>query len=100
MNQATQVLETRIQRKSGSSEIGKRLVNDVIKPDLASTVLILSNIPSEQEGYSNVFRGIMQTLRNSTHHSFASSFSRENAFAVCGYIDQLLKLIDKAAVKS
>lgn len=98
INQATQILETRIQSKSGSKKIGKQLVNDVIKPDFKSTVLIMSKNPGEHEGYSFIFRGVMQTLRNSTHHSLSENYTREDAFAICGYIDQLLTIIERSSI--
>jgi len=97
VNQATQILEDRIKQKSRSSKSGKQLINEVIKPDLGATVLILSNDSNEQEGYSNILRGLMQTFRNSTHHGFSSPVSREDAFAICGFIDQLLRIVDHAS---
>jgi len=100
VNQATQVLEARIQQKSGSTKSGKQLVNEVVKPDITSSILILSNNANEQEGYSNILRGLMQTLRNSSHHSLSTSYTREDAFAVCGFIDQLLRVIDRSSKKS
>ena len=76
VNQATQVLENRIRQKSGSTKSGKQLINEAIKPDLASSILILSNEPNEHEGYTHILRGMMQTVRNSSHHGLASGFSR------------------------
>ena len=70
-----------------------------MKSDLAGTILILSTNPNEQEGYSNILRGLMQTLRNSSHHSLSQNYTREDAFAVCGFIDQLLRVIDRSSVK-
>lgn len=99
VNQATQILEDRIKIKSGSSKSGKQLINEAIKSDLGSTILVVSDNANEQEGYSSVFRGIMQTLRNDTHHSLATNYTREDAFAVCGFIDQLLRVIDKARLR-
>ena len=99
VNQATQILEDRIKRKSGSEKSGKSLIGDVIKPDLASSILILSNNGNEQEGYASILRGLMQTMRNSSHHSFSKTYTREDAFAVCGFVDQLLRIIDQATLK-
>lgn len=83
INQATLVLEDRIKKKSGSDKSGKLLINQVVKPDLATTTLILSSNANEQEGYANILRGVMQTLRNDTHHMARTIYSREDAFAVC-----------------
>ena len=100
VNQATQVLESRIKTKSGSDKSGKPLIGETIKSDLSSTVLILSNNPNEQEGYGSILRGLMQTMRNSSHHSFSKNYTREDAFAVCGFVDQLLRVIDRSTVNT
>ena len=100
VNQATQVLENRIRQKSGSTKSGKQLINEAIKPDLTSSILILSNEPNEHEGYTHILRGMMQTVRNSSHHGLATGFSREDSFAICGFIDQLLRIVDRATVKT
>ncbi len=101
INQATLVLEDRIRRRTNSdrSVFGAGLVNATINPDPSSSRIIFSDIKSEQEGYANIIRGIMQALRNETHHTVVDSFSREDALNVCGFIDRILRLIDKASIK-
>jgi uncharacterized protein (TIGR02391 family) len=101
VNQATQVLEMRIRRKASLSntDIGADLVNKAINPEPAKSIIQISDIKSEQEGFANICRGIMQALRNETHHR-AAEFTREDAFAVCGFIDRLLRIVDRASVKS
>ena len=48
VNQATQVLESRIKQKSGSSKTGKQLINEVMRPDIASTCLLYTS-PSPRD---------------------------------------------------
>lgn len=100
VNQATQVLEMRVRRKAGlsNSDIGADLINKAINPDPTKTIIQISDIKSEQEGFANICRGVMQALRNETHHR-ASEFTREDSFAVCGFIDRLIRIIDQASTR-
>lgn len=102
INQATQILEDRIRRKSGTDAklTGVQLVNELIKSDPAKSTLILSDDKDEQEGLANVMRGIMQSFRNPTHHVITDKFTREDALKVCAFIDSLLKIIDAATVRA
>jgi uncharacterized protein (TIGR02391 family) len=101
INQATLVLEDRIRKRTGldKSLFGQGLINATIKPDPSNSKIVFSNVASEQEGYANIVRGIMQALRNETHHNIVDNFSREDALSVCGFIDRILRLIDAALVK-
>lgn len=101
INQATQILEDRIRKKSGVDVkfSGTQLVNEVLKTDIAKTIIILSDDKDEHEGLCHVARGIMQAFRNPTHHIIADKFSREDALKVCAFIDNLLRIIDGATVQ-
>lgn len=100
INQATLVLEDRIRKKSrdDSGRPGLQLVNHVISGDPTKTILKLSDEADEQRGYADICRGIMAAFRNPTHHHVSDKFSREDALKVCAFIDDLLKVIDGAAV--
>ena len=99
LNQATQVLEDRIRNKSGvTDKIGADLVNATMKVNVEETILKLSERPNEHEGYIHICRGIMMAVRNTSHHHFTYT-TKEDAFAFCGFVDQLLRLIDQAEVK-
>lgn len=101
INQATQVLEDRIRKKAGGGKLtGVQLVNEFIKANPAQSKIMISDDHDAQEGFANICRGVMQALRNETHHHLVDSFSREEAFHICGFIDRLLKLIDVAKVRS
>lgn len=101
INQATLVLEDRIRRKSGAERnlVGRSLVNEVIKSRPAESTIVFSDDQGEQEGYANIIRGIMQALRNETHHHIVDKFTREDALSICGFIDHILRLLDEATVR-
>lgn len=94
---ATTVLEDRIRKRVGGSQLtGTQLVNSFIKGDPENSPIVFSTDKSEQEGYSNLVRGIFLALRNGTHHQVSDDFSREDAFAACAFIDRLLRKLDAA----
>ncbi len=99
VNQATQVLEDRIRKKSGSasSMTGAKLANEVIKRNPLESVLILSNDDGEQQGYSDIIRGIMAAHRNPSHH-FIYNMDQLDAARICAYIDVLLEVLDSSKV--
>jgi hypothetical protein len=102
INQATQVLEDRIRRKSKykDQQTGVQLANTVLQTDLSKTVLILSQDKDEHEGYCHTVRGIMFAYRNPTHHQISNKYSREQALIVCSFIDLLLQVIDQSTVRT
>lgn len=100
INQATLVLEDRLRNRAGldRSQYGAGLVNAVVKSDPSDSVIVFSTVRAEQEGYANILRGLMQALRNETHHTVGDSFSREDALSICGFIDRILRLIDQSVI--
>lgn len=99
INQATQILEDRIKIKSGLQEsnlIGIPLVSKAIHSKLEETILKFSDKADIQEGYSNLFKGIIAIYRNPTHHSLAFECDREYALKVCAHIDELLKVLENS----
>lgn len=101
INQATLVLEDRIRTRAGldRSLVGSNLVNAAIKAEPTDSLIVFSEMRSEQEGYANIIRGLMQALRNETHHTLVDTFSREDALSVCGFIDRILRLIEQSVVR-
>ena len=100
INQATLVLEDTIRQKSGiTGKEGVKLVNEAIKDDASSSVLVIDGEPEEQQGLAHICRGIMASFRNLTHHKLVDKFSREDALKFCGFIDILLKIIEASTVK-
>ncbi len=101
VNQATLVLEDRIRKKVGGSDFsGTQLSNNFIKSDPIKSPIVFSSDAGEQEGYSNLFRGVFLALRNGTHHQISDDFSREDAFVICGFIDRLLRMLEAASFRA
>lgn len=101
INQATQILEDRIKKKANLSNtklIGIPLVSKAIHAKAENTILKFSDNADIQEGFSNLFKGIISIYRNPTHHTLAFKCDREYALKFCAYIDELLKQVDKAEV--
>jgi len=98
VNQATQVLESRIRKTTGaaSSQTGTQLVNTYFQTDVSKTPFILSDDPDEHEGFCHVLRGVMLAYRNPSHHSTTTKYTREDALIVCSFIDILLRTTEKA----
>jgi uncharacterized protein (TIGR02391 family) len=98
INQATQVLEERIRKKSIPEErlVGENLVGYACNADLAKTVLKMSNNSDEQRGFTTILRGIVPAFRNPTHHHVTNTFTREEALRVCSFIDVLLRVVDNS----
>lgn len=101
INQATLVLEDRIRNRAGLDRtlVGPNLVNAAIKAEPTESLIVFSDIRSEQEGYANIIRGLMQALRNETHHTLVDTFSREDALSICGFIDRILRLIEQSVIR-
>lgn len=98
INQATQILEDRIRKKSENTEglTGTSLVNKVLNADLSKSILITSDVKEEHEGIGHICRGIMLSYRNPTHHHLTNNISRAEALRITGFIDILLKVIDES----
>jgi uncharacterized protein (TIGR02391 family) len=100
INQATQILEDRIRKKAAPSKklTGESLVGFAFNEDLLKTVLrVESGDPDDQRGFTQILRGIVPAFRNKTHHHITDSLSREEAMRVVGFIDVLLRVVDKSA---
>jgi len=100
VNQATEVLEKRMSLKAGdkSGLTGTQLANAYVKAKPDESKLVFSGDSSEQEGFSHVLRGVMFAFRNTTHHSPSDTWTREDAYKVCAFVDYLLKRLEGARV--
>jgi hypothetical protein len=100
INQATLVLEDRIRNKADTDEslTGAALVNHVLNSDLSRAILKLSDDEGEHRGFCDICRGLMAAFRNPTHHKISERFSREEALKVCAFIDNILRVVDRAEV--
>ncbi|MFA5831131.1 MAG: TIGR02391 family protein [Candidatus Paceibacterota bacterium] len=97
VNQATLVLEDRIRLKVQPTERveGIKLINHSFSGDLSKTRLQISTNPDEQDGFTNILRGVVLAFRNPTHHQ-VTKFSQEQALKVCGLVDVLLRVVDSS----
>ncbi len=98
VSQATLVLEDTIRKKvSDEGKLsGTGLASKYIKSDPARSPIVISTDNSEQEGFSNMVKGVMLVFRNETHHQISDNFTREEALQVCGFIDNLISIIDRS----
>lgn len=96
INQATLVLEDRVRTKAQPPNrmTGIPLINYAFNGDISRTLLKVSNNPDEQEGYTNLLKGMIQAYRNLTHHHVIDTFTKEDALRVCSMIDVLLRVVD------
>jgi hypothetical protein len=100
INQATQVLEDRVRKKVPSlgEMTGMALVSKAINPEPSKAMIVFSDKPSEQEGYANLFKGLMGTFRNTSHHKFLETVTREQALQICAFIDNMLAALESAQI--
>jgi len=95
-NQATLILEARIRQKAQppTQMSGADLVGYAFNEEISRTRLqVASGDSGDQRGFTQILRGIVPTFRNPTHHHVMSSFAREDAMRVCGFIDVLLRVV-------
>lgn len=95
IREATTILESRIRKRVNFElkEEGEALVTKVLHHDKG--VLKLDVHPSEAEGYYFLFRGVMQSFRNQTHHKIIDEFTEDDTIKVIALIDILLELLTK-----
>jgi uncharacterized protein (TIGR02391 family) len=100
INQATQVLEERLRQKipEFASDVGIVLVGKAINGELTKTRIRFSDNSSEQEGYANIFRGLIGAFRNPSHHRFLENVTREQALQICAFIDNMLAALETAEI--
>jgi uncharacterized protein (TIGR02391 family) len=99
INQATQILEDRIRIKAAPPKkmTGESLVGFAFNEDLAKTILrVDSGEADDQRGFTQILRGVVPAFRNKTHHHITDGFSQEDAMRVVGFVDFLLRVVDKS----
>lgn len=96
IREATTILENRIRTQADPNlkEIGVKLVDKTLNPK--SGLLILEGEPNEQEGFYQLYRGVMLSFRDETHHKIVERFTREDALKTLAFIDILLETLDKS----
>ncbi len=51
---------------------------------------------NEQEGFYQIYRGVMLSLGDETHHKMIDRFTREDAIKTLAFIDLLLETLTKS----
>lgn len=107
VREATVVLEERIRKRagepvdhSGKPLIGMNLVSKAINSEISRTIIKLSDVASEHEGFALICRGLTLSFRNATHHKLSEDYSREDALKVCAFIDNILATLETAVIHS
>jgi hypothetical protein len=102
INQATQVLEERLRVKLPdlTDSHGMALIGQAMHKEPKNSRIIFSDVGSEQEGYTALFRGVVGAFRNKSHHRFMAHVSREQALQICAFIDNLLAALEAAEIIS
>ncbi len=96
IREATTILENRIRTLSDPKlrEVGVKLVDRVLSP--TTGLLTLDGEPNEQEGFYQLYRGVMLSFRDETHHRIVDRFTREDAIKTLAFIDILLETLKKS----
>lgn len=94
------LLEDAIRAKVGVGPdySGKKLIDYVFNP--TSGKLTLGETESERESFYLIFRGSLGLLRNPPSHRLTKDESNIEAFEIICMVDLLLRLVDKAALRS
>jgi hypothetical protein len=98
LREATVVLEDRIRTLSGIQERlnPAPLISRALAPDPSRAILVVSQEPSEQQGFHNVCLGLVLTFRDPAHHALDDTTTREDALKFIGFIDVLLGMLGAA----
>lgn len=96
VREACVILEHRIRTMTGadSSVLGVNLMSQAFRRD--SGAVILADDSAEQEGAHQLYRGIVGFLKNPTSHRLITSYSKNRALEVIGFVDFLLDILQEA----
>lgn len=101
INQATQVLEERIRTfvPDQAGMTGLPLIMKAMNAEVSKSKLAFSDVAGEQEGYVNLFKGLIGAFRNQSHHRFLENVTREQALQICAFIDNMLAVLASAKIE-
>ncbi len=94
------VLEDRIRAKIGvdPNYSGRRLIDHAFNPNTGK--LTLGETQSEREAFYFIFQGALGFLRNPPSHRLTEDESNVEAFEIICMVDLLLRLVDRARLRS
>lgn len=101
VREAMTVLENRLRSRTGLDKGQERsrvgLVAKALHPD--SGMLRVSVERDEQQGVHDFCKGLIEMYGNPIHHSLRDDVTLEQAVWVCGAVNLMLALLDKATVR-
>ena len=94
------ILEDRIRAKIGvdPSYSGRKLIDYAFNPKTGK--LALGETKSEREAFYFIFQGALGFLRNPPSHRLTENESNIEAFEIICMVDLLLRIVDKAKLRS
>jgi Protein of unknown function (Hypoth_ymh) len=97
ISEATRILEDRLRSLSGAPPtcIGGELAAFAFAARPAAR-LVVSEIPTEQEGAHLLYRGVFGFVRNSAHHRLLGDLQPERVLQVVGTADYLISVAEAA----
>jgi len=94
------ILEDRIRAKIGAdpSYSGRKLIDEAFNPKTGK--LTLGETASEREAFYFIFQGALGFLRNPPSHRLTEEENNTETFEIICMVDLLLKIVDKAKLRS
>jgi len=98
IREATVVLDDRLRKVSGITEKinPAPLVSKVLNPDPSKAILVVSDEPSEQQGFHNMCLGLILAFRDPAHHTLNDNITQQDALKLLAFVDVLLTTIASA----
>jgi uncharacterized protein (TIGR02391 family) len=85
--------EVRVRISATPSDLGVSLISKAMNPN--SPILILSNVPSEQEALHALFRGAIGSFKNPLSHRFLDNSDPIKTFECLALASLLMRMLDE-----
>lgn len=94
--EATRILEDRLRKltKSEDNATAAKLISRAF--DGNKPLIKASEIPGEQDGAQQLFRGLFGYIRNQFQHKLVSDISPERVLQILGLVDYLIAIVNSA----
>lgn len=87
-------LDNQVQAKTGSSESGTKLMRSVFSPN--KPILTINPRFGNQQGFMDLFAGVMDAIRNPRAHHQQAHLTREEALEWLAFLSALFRVLDAA----